>query len=67
MDKEGLKCDFDENGNPILYETDSAGIRRKVCTKLKDGTIVFESSYDKFDEPQKEIYRKMINGCPTQK
>lgn len=64
MPKGKLDCGLDKDGNAELYEIDDRG-RRKVATKYKDGRIVFEPSYDKFDETQKEAYRIAIKTCPT--
>jgi hypothetical protein len=66
MTTPNFKCDFDEDRNAVLYEIDSARVRRKVATKLKDGRIVFEPSYDKLSESQKEGYRIAINTCPLE-
>ena len=64
MSESKLDCGFDENGNPVLYEIDSAGNRRKVATLLKDGTVKFEPSYENRSEQEKDGFRKAIILCP---
>lgn len=62
MNEGELKFDFDEDHNIVLYEIDSAHIRRKVATKFKDGRIVFEPSYDKQSDVQKDAFKAAMES-----
>lgn len=62
-----LDCNLDKDGNPVLFEIDAAGIKRKVATLLPDGSIRFESSYENRSEAEKEAFEKAIKNCPRSK
>ncbi len=64
MSEPKLECKLDANKNPILYEIDSRGNRRKVATLYSDGHIIFEETYESRSVAEKDAFRKAIRLCP---